>query len=195
MPAPDSADDPWPVTPPTTLETERLLLRPWRDADRAPFAALNADPRVMAHFPSVLGRLDSDAAVGRFRDGFARRGWGLWAVEVKGGAPFVGFTGLNPTRADLPFAPAVEIGWRLAAAHWGRGYASEAARAALGFAFERLRLPEIVSFAVPGNARSIAVMRRLGLAHDPAGDFAMPADRWGAAPRPHVLYRMRRPGA
>ncbi|MGJ3262975.1 MAG: GNAT family N-acetyltransferase [Salinarimonas sp.] len=191
--APDGAPDPWPVTRPATLETERLLLRPWRDADLAPFAALNADPRVMEHFPSVLGRLDSDAAAARFRRAFAARGWGLWAVEVKGGAPFVGFTGLNPAPGDLPVAPAVEVGWRLAAEHWGRGYATEAARAAVDFAFARLRPPEVVSFTVPQNTRSIAVMSRIGLVRDPAGDFDMPAPRPGGAPRPHVLYRGRPP--
>ncbi|WP_084327748.1 GNAT family N-acetyltransferase [Salinarimonas rosea] len=192
-PPPSPAADPWPVTRPATLETERLLLRPWRDADLAPFAALNADPRVMEHFPSVLGRLDSDAAAARFRRAIAARGYGLWAVEVMGGAPFVGFTGLAPAPDDLPFAPAMEVGWRLAAAYWGRGYATEAAGAAVRFAFERLRLPEIVSFTVPANVRSVAVMRRLGLARDPAGDFVMPARAPGRVPRPHVLYRLRRP--
>ncbi|GGK24445.1 GNAT family N-acetyltransferase [Salinarimonas ramus] len=189
----DPSPDRWPMVRPARLETERLLLRPWRDADLAPFAALNADARVMEHFPSVLDRLDSDAAAGRFRAAYARRGYGLWAVEVKGGAPFIGFAGLAPAPDDLPFAPAMEIGWRLAADHWGVGYATEAARAALAFAFERLRLPEIVSFTVPENVRSIAVMRKIGLARDPAGDFLMPARRPGRVARLHVLYRLRRP--
>ncbi|WP_349371571.1 GNAT family N-acetyltransferase [Salinarimonas sp.] len=180
----------WPVTPPTTLETERLVLRPWRDADRAPFAALNADPAVMTFFPAVLDRLDSDAAAARFRARFDRHGWGLWAVEVKGGPAFVGFTGLNPAPETLPFAPAMEIGWRLARAAWGRGYATEAARAALRFGFERLRLPEIVSFTTPLNERSVAVMERLGLRRDRRGGFAHPAFPEGHRLRPHVLYRI-----
>lgn len=183
----------WPVTPQTTLETERLVLRPWRDADRAPFAALNADPEVMEHFPAVLGRLDSDAAAARFRARFDRHGWGLWALEVKGGPAFVGFAGLNPAPDAAPFAPAMEIGWRLAREAWGRGYATEAGRAALRFAFERLRLPEIVSFTTPLNRRSIAVMERLGLARDPRGDFAHPGIPAGHRLSRHVLYRIAAP--
>lgn len=179
----------WPVTPPTTLETERLVLRPWRDADRAPFAALNADPAVMAFFPAVLDRLDSDAAAARFRGRFDCHGWGLWALEVKGGPAFVGFTGLNPAPDTLPFAPAMEVGWRLARAAWGRGYATEAARAVLRFGFERLGLAEIVSFTTPLNRRSIAVMERLGLRRDQAGDFEHPGFPEGHRLRPHVLYR------
>lgn len=178
----------------TTLTTERLILRPWRDQDLAPFAAMNADPRVMAHFLKPLDRGASDALAGRIRaliDGF---GFGLWAVEVPSVTVFAGFVGLNPVPEDLPFAPAMEVGWRLAAEHWGRGYATEGARAALDFAFNRLELAEVVSFTVPGNRRSIAVMERLGLVRDVTADFEHTAIPPGHPLRPHWLYRIDRAG-
>lgn len=178
----------------TTLTTERLILRPWRDGDLDPFAAMNADPRVMAHFPAPLDRRASDALAGRIRGLIDRFGFGLWAVEVPGVTGFAGFVGLNPVPEDLPFAPAMEVGWRLAAEHWGRGYATEGARAALDLAFGRLELAEVVSFTVPSNRRSIAVMERLGLTRDTAGDFEHTAMPQGHPLRPHVLYRIDRAG-
>ena len=118
-----------------TITTARLRLRPWRDEDLPAFAALNADPRVMEHFPGTLGRAESDALAGRIRDHFEARGFGLWAVEVSGGAAFIGFVGLAVPPFAAHFTPCVEIGWRLAAEHWGKGYATEAAAAALDHGF------------------------------------------------------------
>jgi RimJ/RimL family protein N-acetyltransferase len=180
--------------PPTVpvLETDRLLLRDWRDFDLAPFAALNADPQVMEHFPSLLTRDESDRYVERIRDHFARHGFGLWAVEVPGTAPFVGYVGLAVPRFEASFTPCVEIGWRLAREHWGRGYAPEAARAALHFGFERAGLDEIVSFTVPANLKSRRVMEKIGMRHDPADDFDHPSLPEGHRLRRHVLYRIGR---
>lgn len=173
------------------FETERLYLRQWRESDLEPFAALNADPQVMAFFPSPLSRQDSDALAQRIRALIAQRGWGLWAVEVKGHRPFIGFVGLHVPLAALPFSPCVEVGWRLAASHWGRGYATEAARGALRVAFERLAVPEIVSFTAVGNQRSRRVMERLGMQHR-GETFAHPDVPQGSPLRSHVLYRLRR---
>lgn len=175
------------------LRTERLLLRGWRDGDLAPFAALNADPAVMEFMPRVFERPESDAVVGRIREHFARHGFGWWAVEAPGITPFIGFVGISVPRFEAHFMPCVEIGWRLARPHWGQGYATEAARAAIAFGFEQAGLDEIVSFTAAINKRSEAMMRRLGMTHDPAEDFDHPA-----LPREHrlcrhVLYRIRRP--
>jgi RimJ/RimL family protein N-acetyltransferase len=172
------------------IRTERLLLRGWRDADRQPFAALNADPAVMEHFPSALSREASDRLVDAFREGWASNGFGLWAVEVLEGGRFIGFTGLSRPSFEAPFAPAVEVGWRLAREAWGQGYATEAARVALAFGFERLGLAEIVSFTVPANVRSTAVMERLGMTHDHKDDFDHPKLPEGHPMRRHVLYRL-----
>jgi RimJ/RimL family protein N-acetyltransferase len=174
------------------LSTARLRLRGWREEDLAPFAALNADPRVMEHFPGVLDRVESDALVAHFRDHFDRHGFGLWAVEVSGVAPFVGFVGLAIPSFQAHFTPCVEIGWRLAAEFWGRGYASEAAASALTFGFETLSLDEIVSFTAPGNLRSRRVMGRLGMTRSPSDDFEHPSFPPEHPLRPHVLYRMTR---
>lgn len=173
------------------LQTPRLLLRPWRDEDLAPYAALNADPEVMRHFPALLSREESDAQAERIRANFEARGWGLWAVEVKGGAPFIGFVGLAVPGFEAPFMPATEIGWRLARSAWGQGYASEAARAALGFGFAQLGLEAIVSFTALGNQRSRAVMERIGM-HNTGQDFEHPRVPEGSPLRRHVLYRLER---
>ena len=179
------------------LRTPRLLLRRFVDADRAPFAALNADPRVMEHMPGLLDAAASDALVERIDRHWDEHGFGLWAVEVPGAASFVGFTGLSVPSFEPPFAagdqrPVVEVGWRLAAAAWGHGYATEAARAAVADGFERLGLTEIVSFTVPANARSRAVMARLGMTYDPVDDFGHPGLPEEHPLRPHVMYRLRR---
>jgi RimJ/RimL family protein N-acetyltransferase len=174
------------------LRTERLLLREWRDADLAPFAAMNADPAVMALLPGTLTREQSDALAERIRVQFAQRGFGLWALEVPGVAPFAGFVGLSVPAFEAHFTPAVEIGWRLAREHQGRGYASEAARAALAHGFERVGLDEIVSFTVPANTASRRVMEKIGLRRDPAGDFDHPGLPEGSPLRRHVLYRLTR---
>ncbi|MDQ6909296.1 MAG: GNAT family N-acetyltransferase [Actinomycetota bacterium] len=173
-----------------TLQTARLLLRPWRGEDRAEFAALNADAEVMAHFPAPLDRRQSDALVDYIEATFAASGFGLWAVEVPGGVPFIGFVGLNPVPFEACFTPAVEVGWRLARRYWGRGYATEAAKAAVEYGFGEAGLEEIVSFATRENRRSRAVMERLGMTHDPADDFDHPNLAADDPFRPHVLYRI-----
>jgi RimJ/RimL family protein N-acetyltransferase len=174
---------------PTELRTDRVLLRRWRPEDRAPFASLNADPRVMEYFPILLSPEASDALVDRIDAHFARHGYGLWAAEIPGVTAFAGFVGLAIPTFYAPFMPAVEIGWRLAAEHWGRGYATEAARAVLSFGFEEVGLSEIVSFTVPANVRSRRVMERIGMTHDPSDDFDHPALPEGHSFRRHVLYR------
>lgn len=174
------------------LRTGRLLLRRWLDSDRRPFAEMNADPVVMEHFPATLTSAESDAQIDRFEAQFERRGFGIWAVEVPGVSPFVGFTGLSVPGFDAPFMPAVEVGWRLAHDCWGMGYATEGARAALAFGFGEVGLVEIVSFTVPANQRSRRVMERLGMTHDPADDFEHPLIQRGHRLRHHVLYRLRR---
>lgn len=176
-----------------TLRTERLLLRGWTEADRAPFAALNADPQVMAHFPAPLTRAESDILVDRIAAGFAAHGFGLWAVEVRQSGYFVGFVGLAVPRFDAHFTPAVEVGWRLARGAWGSGYATEGARAALAYGFGPGGLEEIVSFTTTTNGASQRVMRRLGMTSDPADDFDHPALPAGHRLRRHVLYRVSAP--
>ncbi|HKA92653.1 MAG TPA: GNAT family N-acetyltransferase [Acidimicrobiia bacterium] len=177
------------------LRTPRLLLRRWRREDREPFAMLNADAVVMEHFPAPLSRDESDDLADRIEGGLEERGWGLWAVEAPGKAAFVGFVGLNPATFPAPFTPAVEVGWRLAREHWGHGFATEDARAAIDFGFDTLALDEIVSFTVPANTRSRRVMDRLGMHHDPADDFDNPIVPPGDPLRLHVLYRLERADA
>lgn len=174
------------------LTTARLRLRQWREEDLAPFAALNADPQVMEFFPKVLTRAESDTVAGRIRDHFARHGFGFWAVEAPGAADFVGFVGLAVPSFEAHFTPCVEIGWRLAREHWGHGYATEAATAALAFGFGDRALEEIVAFTVPANIPSRRVMGRLGMRRLPADDFEHPAIAAGHPLRSHVLYRLRR---
>lgn len=175
------------------LRTQRLLLRAWTDADRAPFAELNADPVVMAHFPGTLTPAESDALVDRITADFATHGFGLWAVEVQQTGTFVGFVGLTVPRFEAHFTPAVEVGWRLAAGAWGRGYATEAARAALAYGFGPAGLEEIVSMTSTTNVASQRVMQRLGMTSDPTDDFEHPALPAGHRLRRHVLYRVRGP--
>lgn len=180
------------------IHTDRLLLRRWQAADRAPFAQLNADPEVMRHFPAPLTRRQSDEFADRIDDQLDEHGWGLWAVEVaeEGSVDrgrFAGYTGLAVPSFTAHFTPAVEVGWRLARWAWGRGYATEAARAALAVGFDRLGLPAIVSFTAVPNVRSQAVMRRLGMTRDPADDFDHPGVPAGHPLRRHVLYRCGAP--
>lgn len=174
------------------MRTARLVLRPFREEDHAPFAALNAHPRVAESLGSAPTRSESDAMVERFGTEMARQGWGFWAVEVSGGPPFVGMVGLHRVQAALPCAPAVEVGWRLHPDHWGHGYATEAAAAAVRFGFEQAGLEEIVAFTTTLNTRSQAVMERIGMVRDPAADFDHPAMPEGSPLRRHVLYRARR---
>jgi len=178
--------------PDLVSETARLRLRQWRDADRAPFAALNADPKVMEFFPALATREASDAMIDAHIARIAQGGFANWAVERLDTREFIGFVGLSVPKRDLPFMPCVEIGWRLAAAHWGRGFASEAARAALTLGFERFGLQEIVSFTAVENRRSRAVMERIGM-RDAHQDFEHPAMPPGHWLRAHCLYRISRP--
>jgi RimJ/RimL family protein N-acetyltransferase len=180
------------MTSPPTIRTPRLLLRPWRDEDVPAFAAMNADPRVMEFFPKVLDRSESELAAARIRDHFARHGFGLWAVEVPGVADFIGFVGLSIPTYETHFTPCVEVGWRLEIEHWGHGYATEAARAALDFGFRHLALDEIVSFTAEANLRSRRVMERIGMTRTPTDDFDHPVIAEGHPLRRHILYRVRR---
>lgn len=175
----------------TSLRTPRLVLRAWRESDLAPFAALNADPRVMEHFPSVLTRAESDALVARLNAAIEQRGFGFWAVEVQASEQLVGFVGLSVPSFEAHFTPCVEIGWRIAFEHWGKGIATEGARASLDAAFRELGLAEVVSFTATTNERSMRVMERLGMRHDEREDFDHPALPEGHALRRHVLYRIR----
>ncbi|MFC8416753.1 GNAT family N-acetyltransferase [Streptomyces coelicoflavus] len=171
------------------LRTDRLVLRDWRAADLAPWAAMNADPAVRAYFPEVLTREQSEASVARFRADLDRRGWGWWAVELAATGEFVGFAGLDPVADGMPFT-GVEAGWRLARPAWGHGYATEAARAVVSYGFERLGLAEVLAVTAAGNLRSRAVMDRLGMSHDPADDFDDPEVPEGPLRR-SVVYRIR----
>ena len=173
-----------------SLNTPRLRLRQWRTEDLPAFAAMSADPRVMEFYPKPLTRDESDAMAERIRGHFERHGFGLWAVEAPGVADFVGYVGLSVPAYETAFTPCVEIGWRLAASSWGCGYATEAARAAIAHGFGPLGLREIVSFTVPVNRRSRAVMERLGMTHDPTEDFDHPLLPEGHRLRRHVLYRL-----
>lgn len=171
--------------------TARLQLRQWRDSDRAPFAEVNADPRVMEHFPSALTRAESDAGVDRQIAHIQQHGWGFWAVERLDDQEFIGFVGIKTVSEELPFAPAVEIGWRLAAESWGQGYATEAAQASLAVAFDQLALGEVVSFTALPNQRSQAVMERLGMERD-LKTFDHPLVSASSPLRCHCLYRLSR---
>jgi RimJ/RimL family protein N-acetyltransferase len=174
------------------MDTERLIMRRWRESDREPFAAMNADPEVMEHFPSPLTRVESDAFVDKIEWGFDEYGYSLWALEVRKTGDFIGFAGLLLQTFEAPFTPAVEVGWRLARHAWGHGYATEAGARALEHGFTEVGLEEIVSMTAVRNVRSRAVMERLGMTRDPADDFEHSRLPEGHPLRPHVLYRLRR---
>ena len=175
-----------------TLTTSRLLLRRWRGADRLPFQRINADARVMEFFPEPLTADASDALFDRAQAHFNRHGFGPFAVELIETNAFIGFIGLSVPAFDAHFMPAVEIGWRLAFEHWGKGLATEGARAALGFGFNDLGLEQVISFTVPANLRSRSVMEKIGMTHDPRDDFDHPGLPEGNPLRRHVLYRISR---
>ena len=176
-----------------TLRTARLLLRQWRDDDAAAFAELSADPAVMQYLVPFADRAAMDAWVAAARKHWQDHGFGPWVVELPGETPFIGVVGLSNSRFALPFAPAVEAAWRLSRPYWGRGYAYEAARAAIDDGFGRLGLDEIVAFTVPANRASRRVMEKLGMTRDPAEDFDFEHPRLppGHPLRRHVLYRLR----
>ena len=175
-----------------TIRTERLLMRRWRDTDRVPFAALNADPEVMRYFPATLDRAASDAQLNIIEARFDHQGFGLWALELASTAEFIGFTGLNPMPSDVPGAGGMEVGWRLARSAWHHGYATEAATAALDVAFTGVGLPELWSMTPVLNEPSQAVMRRLGMTR--YGYFEHPRIEPAHPLRPHVVYRLPSPG-
>jgi RimJ/RimL family protein N-acetyltransferase len=173
----------------STISTQRLLLRPFTEPDLAPFAALNSHPLVVEALGQSLTRAESDALVERIRAEMEREGWGVWAVEVVGGAEFVGMVGLHRVNAALPPAPAIEVAWRLSPSHWGHGYATEAAAGALRYGFEEAGLAEIVAFTTTLNVRSQGVMERIGMERDTEADFDHPSLPEGSPLRRHVLYR------
>lgn len=181
------------VETPHLLRSDRLVLRRWRDSDREPFATMNSDPAVMEFYPSILTSAESNALVDSIEATFRADGLGLWAVEVIEVAPFVGYVGLWPALFEASFTPAIEIGWRIAPAYWGHGYAPEAARVALADGFNRLGLKEVVSFTAAVNHRSRRVMEKIGMRRDPEDDFDHPAVPEGHPLRLHVLYRVSSP--
>ena len=174
-----------------SIRTERLRMRRWRDADRRPFAAMNADPEVMRYFPAMLDRVASDEYVDRMEALFEPQGFGLWALEDAATGRFLGFTGLNPMPAGVPGAGGMEVGWRLARHAWHHGYATEAGTAAIGVAFRGAGLAEVWSMTAVLNEPSQAVMRRLGMTLQ--AHFGHPRIEPGHPLRPHVLFRISRP--
>ena len=173
----------------TELETERLILRQWKDEDLTPFAKINADPEVMAYYPDILNEEESNAMADKIKDLITEHSWGFWAVETKQENNFIGFVGLHIPTHDLPCTPCVEVGWRLAKEYWGKGYATEAARESLRFAFEELALGEVFSFASIANKKSWAVMERLNM-NDTGENFEHPILPAGHPFREHVLYKI-----
>jgi len=174
------------------LRTERLLLRRWRPSDREPFARINADPAVMEFFPGLQSPQVSAEMIEWIEGDFDRDGFGLWAVELPGELPLAGFVGLVRVRSEMPFAPAVEAGWRLTPRAWGRGIAREAAEAALAYGFGPAGLEEIVAYTAALNVRSRRLMERLGMRRDASEDFDHPRIAAGDQLSAHVLYRLRR---
>ena len=172
------------------LETERLTLRRWRDSDFKPFADLNADPRVMAFFPATLSSNETKSMMKVLEEKFENHGFSFWAVALKTTHEFIGFVGLNIPNYTLPFSPCVEVGWRLSFAHWGKGYAQEAATASLRYGFKVLMLAEIVSFTSEKNFRSRRVMEKIGMLRDVHGDFNHPQLAVDHPLSCHVLYRI-----
>lgn len=174
----------------THIETERLILRDWKEDDKKPFASMNADPMIMEYFPRRLGEDDSNKLVDRFQEHINQHGYGLYAIELKSTGAFIGFVGLHRVEKNFPFAPAVEIAWRLEYEAWGKGYATEASKAVLDNAFKKQGLDEVVAFAVYDNSRAIHIMEKLGMKHDPDGDFDYPNLPKGHPLGRFVLYRI-----
>ena len=174
------------------IETDRLLLRRWERRDREPFSRLNSDLRVMEFMPGCLSRAESDLLVDSIEDHFREYGFGLYAAELRKEPLFIGFVGLAIPRFTAHFTPCVEIGWRLSTDYWGRGLATEGAKAVVRHAFEALGLEALVSFTAPANSRSRRVMEKIGMTHNPAEDFDHPNLPEGHCLRRHVLYRLHR---
>ena len=174
------------------IETPRLLLRGWRDDDVEPWVRMNADPQVMAYYPSTHTREESEASALTIRTSLERDGYGIWVVEIKGGLPFAGVICLRQISFEAPFAPANDIGWCFLVEAWGHGYATEGATAALDFAFEQLNWDEVTANTSILHVRSQRVMQRLGMTHNAADDFDHPKFAKGHRARPHVLYRISR---
>ena len=173
---------------PIQLETPRLIIRQWKTSDFEPFAQLNADPEVMAHFPATLSKAESDTLAHKIQSSIAENGWGFWAIELKERHQFIGFTGLHNQPEQFEFSPCVEIGWRFAKEYWHQGYATEAAEACLNFAFQDLNLKEVVAFTATSNQPSEKVMQRLGMTF--IQKFNHPALKQDSPLRGHILYKM-----
>jgi len=171
------------------LETQRLKLRQWCKSDLPLFATMNADPQVMAYYPNTLSGTESNTMANKLKSLIVERTWGFWAVEIKTNKTFIGFVGLHQPTFDLPVTPCVEIAWRLGKEHWGRGYATEAAHAALNFAFDVLTLNEVYSFTSVANEKSSAVMERLNM-QNMKSNFEHPIIPENHPLREHVLYKM-----
>lgn len=178
--------------PTPRIETGRLLLREWREEDLPAFTAINGDARVAEFLGQTLSAGQTAEMVARIKTAFAEHGFGSWAVQIKSTGQFVGFTGLSIPKFEAAFTPCVEVGWRLAFDHWGRGFATEAAKAAIHFGFDQVGLTEIISFTTVANTRSIRVMEKLGMTRDPKDDFDHPNLPENHPIRPHVLYRLRK---
>lgn len=172
------------------IQTDRLILRQWKETDLEPFAQLNADPRVMEHFPSIKTFEESSQEYEAILEHFKKHGYGWWAVSEKNKTHFIGFIGLRYIDFPASFTPAIEIAWRLAYDYWGRGYATEGALGSLKYGFEVLQVPEIISFTSIPNTRSQAIMKRIGMQHDPQHDFDHPKLPKGHKLSRHVFYRI-----
>lgn len=176
----------------SNLKTKRLILRSWKEEDAEPFAAMNADPRVMKYYPSVLSREESDAVLKSSLAHIEKYGWGKWAVVLKETGEFIGRIGLEKVNFESAFYLSTELGYRLAFKYWNQGYATEGAKAALDFGFDLLNLEEIIAFTPCHNLRSQCVMERIGMHRDPKDDFEHPKLPCGHPLRKHVLYRLRK---
>lgn len=172
------------------LETDRLILRTWKPTDIELMAAIDQDPKVCQYLGAIGNRAATEAGIQRIIKHYAEHGFSLYAVELKQNGEFIGFVGLSIPSFEAHFTPAVEIGWRLASQHWGKGYATEAAEAVLRYGFLTLNLNEIVSFTVVDNQASRRVMEKIGLHHHPQDDFDHPKLTADSPLRRHVLYRL-----
>lgn len=177
----------------THIETPRLILREWKETDRAPFARMNCDPLVMEHFPRILDEKSSGKLMDRFQKHLKEHGYGMYAIERTEDNEFVGFAGLAEVPFAASFTPAVEIAWRFDYEYWGLGYGMETGKAVLDHAFKKLDMKEVVAYTVHDNMRTIDLLERLGMTRDPDGDFDYPGMRKDHPLGHFVLYRAQRP--